>query len=80
MENSDLLLRIAGIVLPLFGIIAAGWWYGRHQRPNMALANQLNMEVFVPALVFAVMADTGAGLGVALTNMVFLDRCLILRC
>jgi predicted permease len=57
MENEDLLLRIAGIVLPLFGIIAAGWWYGRHQRPNMALANQLNMEVFVPALVFAVMAD-----------------------
>ncbi len=57
MNQEDLFLRIVGIVLPLFGIIVAGWAYGRRHRPDMALANQLNMDVFVPALVFAVMAD-----------------------
>ncbi|MCL4725248.1 MAG: AEC family transporter, partial [Rhodocyclaceae bacterium] len=30
--------------------------YGRRHKPDMALANQLNMDVFVPALVFAALA------------------------
>ena len=55
-DSNSLLLRIVAIVLPLFGIIATGWAYGRRHRPDMAVINQLNMEVFVPALVFAVMA------------------------
>ncbi|MFZ2911083.1 MAG: AEC family transporter [Candidatus Desulfobacillus denitrificans] len=48
-----MLLRIVSIVFPLFAIVAAGWLYGRRHKPDMALANQLNMDVFVPALVFA---------------------------
>jgi predicted permease len=48
-----MLLRIVSIIFPLFAIVLAGWLYGRRHRPDMALANQLNMDVFVPALVFA---------------------------
>ena len=51
-----MLIRIVSIIFPLFAIVAAGWLYGRRHRPDMALANQLNMDVFVPALVFAALA------------------------
>jgi hypothetical protein len=63
---SELLLRIVGIVFPIFGIVAAGYAYARHKRAhggiNMAFANQLNMDVFVPALVFAALASREFGL------------------
>jgi len=56
-----MLLRIVAIVFPVFAIIAAGWAYARHRQSrggiDMAFANQLNMEVFVPALVFAALAS-----------------------
>lgn len=51
-----MLLRIVAIIFPLFAIVLAGWIYGRAKRPDMAFANQLNMDVFVPALVFATLA------------------------
>jgi hypothetical protein len=56
-----MLLRILAIVFPIFAIVAAGWLYARHRRSrggiDMAFANQLNMEVFVPALVFAALTS-----------------------
>mgnify|MGYP002858897693 CR=1 FL=1 len=52
-----MLLRIVEILLPVFAIILAGYLYGRRHRPEMAVANRLNMDVFVPALVFATMAS-----------------------
>ncbi len=51
-----MLIRIISIIFPLFAIVLAGWFYGRRHKPDMALANQLNMDVFVPALVFAALA------------------------
>ncbi len=51
-----MLLRIVAIVFPIFAIVAAGYLYGRRHRPDMIAANQLNMDVFVPALVFAALA------------------------
>jgi len=51
-----MLIRIVSIIFPLFAIVLAGWLYGRRHKPDMALANQLNMDVFVPALVFAALA------------------------
>jgi len=51
-----LLLRIVAIVFPVFAIILAGWVYGRLKRPDMAVANRLNMDFFVPALIFAALA------------------------
>lgn len=44
------------ILFPIFGIVAAGFFYARRHKPEMAVANRLNMDVFVPALVFAAMA------------------------
>lgn len=56
-----MLWRIVAIVFPIFAIIAAGWAYARHRRSrggiDMAFANQLNMDIFVPALVFAALAS-----------------------
>ncbi len=51
-----MILRIVAVVFPVFAIIAAGYWYGRRHRPDMLAANQVNMDVFVPALVFAALA------------------------
>ncbi len=49
--------RILGIVFPIYGIVAVGYFYGRVKKPDMAFANQLNMAIFVPALVFAALAS-----------------------
>ncbi len=66
-----MLLRIVEILFPVFAIILAGYLYGRRHRPEMAVANRLNMDVFVPALVFATMASKDFALtaygGLALT-------------
>jgi len=51
-----MLLTIINIVFPVFAIIGVGTVWGRLNRPDLALVNRLNMEIFVPALVFAVMA------------------------
>ncbi|MBK6638304.1 MAG: AEC family transporter [Rhodocyclaceae bacterium] len=52
-----MLERILGIVFPIYGIVAVGFFYGRVKKPDMAFANQLNMAIFVPALVFAALAS-----------------------
>jgi predicted permease len=50
------LIRIVEILLPIFAIVAVGYFYGRRHRPEMAVANRLNMDIFLPALVFATLA------------------------
>jgi predicted permease len=49
-------LRIIGIVFPIFIIVMIGFAYGRKHRPNMQAANQVNMAVFLPALIFSALA------------------------
>ena len=49
--------RIAGIVFPIYAVVAVGYAYGRWKKPDMGFANQLNMDIFVPALVFAALAS-----------------------
>nr|WP_226418032.1 AEC family transporter [Dechloromonas denitrificans] len=56
MTPDSLAFRLLAILFPIFGIIAAGYFYARQHKPEMAVANRLNMDVFVPALVFAAMA------------------------
>jgi predicted permease len=55
------LLRIVSIVFPIFAVIAIGWGYARYRRTrggiDMAFANELNMDVFVPALVISAMVS-----------------------
>lgn len=48
-----LALRVLGIVLPIFLIVFIGALYGRYRRPEMEAANRANIEIFIPALVFA---------------------------
>lgn len=49
--------QIAAIVFPIFAIVLGGFLYGRMHKPDMKFANQLNMDIFVPALVFAALAS-----------------------
>lgn len=49
--------RILAIVVPLFAVVALGFLYARRHRPDMGSATTLNMDVFVPALVFSALAS-----------------------
>lgn len=51
-----MLLRILGVVFPIFIIILVGYVYGRRHNPEMTVANTLNMEIFLPALIFSALA------------------------
>jgi predicted permease len=50
------LIRIISIVFPLFAIAGLGYVIGRRTKPNLDAVNKLNMDVFVPALIFAALA------------------------
>ncbi|MFT3760787.1 AEC family transporter [Thauera sp.] len=52
-----MLIRIVEILFPLFAITALGYVVGRRVKPDLSQANKLNMDVFVPALVFAALAN-----------------------
>ncbi|OMG56896.1 transporter [Azonexus hydrophilus] len=71
--------RLLAILFPIFGIVAAGYFYARKHKPEMAVANRLNMDVFVPALVFAAMAgksfDLAAYAPLALGGFIVLAVC-----
>ena len=58
-----MLTRIASILAPMVAVVLAGYLYGRFRKPNMAVANQLAMEIFIPALVLAALSDKSFALG-----------------
>ncbi|HZV61174.1 MAG TPA: AEC family transporter [Methylophilaceae bacterium] len=49
--------RIISIVFPVFAVALIGWFYGRKRNVDMTAANETNMDIFVPALVFSALAD-----------------------
>jgi malate permease and related proteins len=49
--------RLAGIILPVFSIIALGWLYARRTKPDMAVTNRISMNVLAPALVFSALSS-----------------------
>lgn len=53
----ELVLRIISIIFPVFACAGVGLLYGRYHRPDMSVINKLNMEVFVPILMFWVIAE-----------------------
>lgn len=55
-DGLALLARIATILFPIVAIVVAGFAYGRRHNPEMSVANRLNMDVFVPALILGAMA------------------------
>lgn len=48
--------RVVAVVFPIFVIVFIGWLFGRRLKPDMAVANGLNMDLFTPALVFSALA------------------------
>ena len=55
--------QIFNIVLPILAIVMLGYFYGRRHAPDMAAANKLNIEIFVPALIFDVLSGKEFNLG-----------------
>ncbi|HIG36689.1 MAG TPA: AEC family transporter [Oceanospirillaceae bacterium] len=55
--------RVFATVFPIVAICAIGYGYGRWRQPDIKLINQINMEVFVPLLVFVVLADQSVPIG-----------------
>ncbi len=50
----DITLRIIDITFPIFSIVILGFYCGHRFKPDMRVVNQLNMDVFIPALIFSV--------------------------
>lgn len=55
-EFMELFIRILEVIFPVIVVVAIGVWAGRKHKPEMAVANRLNMDYFTPAMVFTVMA------------------------
>lgn len=51
-----LIERIFTTVFPILAIVSAGFFYARKSNPDLQVANRVNMDIFLPALVFSVMA------------------------
>lgn len=49
--------RIFEITFPIYAIILAGLLYARKFRPDMTLPNKLNMDIFIPCLLFSVIYE-----------------------
>ena len=49
----DIALRIVAILFPMFALTALGFLYGRRHASDMSVANRINMDVFIPALIFS---------------------------
>ena len=47
-----LIFRVADVLVPVFALVALGYFYGRRFSTDIRAANELNMRIFVPALVF----------------------------
>lgn len=57
-DNATLAIleRIFLTVAPLVAIVSVGYFYARKQHTDMSVANQINIDIFVPALIFSVLS------------------------
>lgn len=53
----EIIVRIIGIIFPVFACTALGAYYGWRYRPDMSVVNKINMDVFTPLLVFWAITD-----------------------
>lgn len=51
-----MIAQILSIVTPVFGLVLIGYLYGRRHGPDMTGANRVNLDVFIPALIFHVLS------------------------
>ncbi|MDC9720832.1 MAG: AEC family transporter [Gammaproteobacteria bacterium] len=61
--DQSIIERVFATVFPIVAICTIGYGYGRWRKPDIKLINQINMEVFVPLLVFVVLADQSVPVG-----------------
>ena len=52
-----MLVRVLGIILPVFSIVALGWLYAWRAKPDMGWVNRISMNVLAPALIFSALAS-----------------------
>jgi hypothetical protein len=55
------LIRILEITVPVFGIIALAWAYGRKRPTDLRDANRLNIVIFTPALILHALTERSEG-------------------
>lgn len=48
--------QVIGILFPVFALTLVGFFVGRYIKPDFRPINRLNMDIFIPALVFASLA------------------------
>ena len=53
----DVFERILGTMVPVLLIVAVGAAYARYRNPDMRVTNQINMDLFVPILIFSSFSD-----------------------
>ena len=51
-----MIYQIFGIIFPVVAIVLVGYFYGTKFQPNMETANTINMNIFLPALMFSVLS------------------------
>jgi hypothetical protein len=52
----ELLQRIAQIIVPVFFIVAIGYFYGRRRAPDLTSFNRIVLDVLAPVLVYSALA------------------------
>ena len=52
----DLLWRIAQVIIPVFFIVAVGYFYGCRTRPDLTTFNRIVLDVLSPLLVYTALA------------------------
>jgi predicted permease len=53
----ELLARIAQVIVPVFLIVAVGFFYGRRAQPDLTAFNRIVLDVLAPMLVYSGLAD-----------------------
>lgn len=51
-----LLQRIAQVIIPVFFIVAVGYFYARRRAPDMSVFNRIALDVLAPLLVYSALA------------------------
>ncbi len=52
----DLMVRIAQVIVPVFFIVAVGFFYGRRAHPDLSSFNRIVLDVLAPVLVYTALA------------------------
>jgi hypothetical protein len=51
-----MIIQIFSIIFPVVAIVLVGYFYASKYQPNMDTANSINMNIFLPALMFSVLS------------------------